>query len=62
MTKVELVEFFDGPAFEDLCDRADWEVEWVRDVVRGILGIRPMVRSEIARQSAEMLKTLARRG
>ena len=58
----ELVEFFDSGKFDEVCDYSCWESEWIRDVVRGILSLRPAVRHEMTRQSVQMMKTLASRG
>jgi len=62
LKKTDLIDFIDSVKFEELCDLAAWNVEWVRDVASGVVGLRPAVRHEITRQSVEMMKTLARRG
>ena len=58
---VQLIEFINSSQFEELCDYAGWESEWVLDVARGILSLRPSVRHALTRQSVRMLKTLASR-
>tara|TARA_R110000787_G_scaffold8861_4_gene30445 strand:- start:546 stop:734 length:189 start_codon:yes stop_codon:yes gene_type:complete len=55
----KVMEFVRADHFSMVCDMADWDSEWVSELMHSVNALRSSVRREIAAQVGRGLRTVA---